>query len=1040
MAYLNRSILWLILGLGIMLVPDVSAQPTLSFKQLDTDIDLSNFRITKIYQDSKSFVWFGTDTGLYRYDGKKLKSYLDDLDVPPHLLPGVITDIIEDNEGNMWLSGYRLLYRYYPEKDSFSIIQPKYRGSGIYFQLLYVDSRGNHWLASNDHGLLRIDPQTHKVTSFTSEFKKEVSPGFVTKILEDSKGDLWFDYANGIYQYEWANNTLIYHPFREDGERILDERVISSIFEDSQQNLWVGATTGLFLFDRQNSKFIPYSLNDKVGAKASSVSEISEGPEGNLWLVVDGKGLKILNRYTKSIVSYPAHPTLPGKLRSNSITSILWDNQEGIFLGTWDAGAFYWNQHQKAFIKYEYFPMLSESISHASSFLERDDGEIWMTANGRLEVFDPDTETFSHQFNSQVASEITEAPNGQIWAGSWGNGLLQIDPDSPTKFRRFLSDPSSPGNLPGNSSNHVLIDYEGTLWVSVWLDGLYRYDPKDDQFIHLSLSHDDYGDKLGYTVTTMFEDHKHNLWLGTTENLLKINGEKGIDTVYYAPYCVDIYEDTEGILWLASNYGFHRLDPDLKQLKTWKKKDGLPHNQVGGILEDQDGNLWLSTGKGLSKFDPNSQAFRNYDAADGLPDDQFSSGACLKSSSGEMYFGSVSGFLRFHPDSIHDNPFVPNVNITDFRILNNQVPIQGSNGDTLAYPSPLREQISYAEEIYLNWQQNDISFEFASLNYFNPEKNQIRYRLQPYERDWIDTEGNNSSATYTNLDPGTYTFQVIGSNNDGVWNKEGASLKIYIIPPWWQTWIAYMLYTIALIGITFASYRWRTNSLRKQRQLLRKRVFEQTQEIRTEQKRSDELLLNILPATVAEELKLTGKTQPVFFEEVSIMFTDFKGFTNIVASIPGKKLVSELDDIFKVYDEIMDEVGLEKIQTVGDAYLAACGLPTPDPDHAKKCVLGAQKIIAFLDERNKHEGIKWQVRVGIHSGPITAGVIGKKKFSYDLFGDTINIAARIESSGEAGRINLSAYTYTLVKNDFVCEYRGKVNAKGKGELDMYFVS
>lgn len=233
--------------------------------------------------------------------------------------------------------------------------------------------------------------------------------------------------------------------------------------------------------------------------------------------------------------------------------------------------------------------------------------------------------------------------------------------------------------------------------------------------------------------------------------------------------------------------------------------------------------------------------------------------------------------------------------------------------------------------------------------------------------------------------------------------------------------------------------RWRTSSLRKQQKILEQTVDERTAEVVAEQKRSDELLLNILPVEVARELKEKGKTSPVFFKEVSILFADFKGFTNIVASISGEKLVQELDDIFKAYDDIVAEVGLEKIQTVGDAYLAACGLPTLDPDHARKCVLAGQRIIQYLEKRNQTHSIKWQVRLGIHSGSITAGVIGKKKFSYDLFGDTINIAARIESSGEAGRINVSAYTHDLIKEHFSCTYRGKIDAKGKGELDMYFV-
>lgn len=203
---------------------------------------------------------------------------------------------------------------------------------------------------------------------------------------------------------------------------------------------------------------------------------------------------------------------------------------------------------------------------------------------------------------------------------------------------------------------------------------------------------------------------------------------------------------------------------------------------------------------------------------------------------------------------------------------------------------------------------------------------------------------------------------------------------------------------------------------------------------------NEKLLHSILPIEVSKELQETGSVQPARFEDTTIFFSDFQGFTNIVASIPTKKLITELNEIFCEFDDIMDSEGIEKIQTVGDAYLAACGLPIPVSDHAVRCVRAAKKILIFLDKRNETHAIKWKIRIGLHSGPISAGVTGKKKFAYDIFGDTINTASRIESNGEEGKINVSAYTYDLIKGDFDCEYRGKINAKGKGELDMYFVA
>lgn len=267
---------------------------------------------------------------------------------------------------------------------------------------------------------------------------------------------------------------------------------------------------------------------------------------------------------------------------------------------------------------------------------------------------------------------------------------------------------------------------------------------------------------------------------------------------------------------------------------------------------------------------------------------------------------------------------------------------------------------------------------------------------------------------YQNLSDIRYTFCF--AKNDGEWK-----------------WIHFNA------SMPFGAEYFPTTELKARNQELERLIAQKTEDLRKEKEKTESLLHNILPHAIAKELLETGKTKPVRFEEVSILFSDFKEFTNIVGSIPTKKLIQELNEIFGEFDDIMDSEGIEKIQTIGDAYLAACGLPKEVPDHAERCVNAAKKMIAYLNQRNETSAIKWKIRIGIHSGPISAGIVGKKKFAYDIFGDTINIASRIETAGEEGRINVSAYTYDLIKDRFPCEYRGKINAKGKGDLDMYFV-
>lgn len=337
---------------------------------------------------------------------------------------------------------------------------------------------------------------------------------------------------------------------------------------------------------------------------------------------------------------------------------------------------------------------------------------------------------------------------------------------------------------------------------------------------------------------------------------------------------------------------------------------------------------------------------------------------------------------------------------------------------------------------------SDLRIEFGMNSFINPLKNRYSYWIEGLNHTWSDW----SAASFINLQGikgGNYTLHVKGINALGETAAE-STFRFYIKPPWYRSGYAYLLYASLLGLIIYLLMILNNKRLINKNNELEIKVNERTRELKQEKQKSDELLLNILPAEVAEELKRKGETTARQFEQVSVLFTDFVGFTTISEHLTPKELVSEIHYCFKAFDAIIEKNELEKIKTIGDAYLAVCGLPQADTKHALKVVQAAIDILDFMNmyqnERRQQQKEFFEIRIGIHSGPVVAGIVGMKKFAYDIWGDTVNTAARMEQTSEAGKINISGATYELVKKTFPCTYRGKIKAKNKGEIDMFFVN
>ena len=351
-----------------------------------------------------------------------------------------------------------------------------------------------------------------------------------------------------------------------------------------------------------------------------------------------------------------------------------------------------------------------------------------------------------------------------------------------------------------------------------------------------------------------------------------------------------------------------------------------------------------------------------------------------------------------------------------------------------------QENIFSLEQLIVDADNNMLSFKIAAPYYLKTDATEYQYIIDGLMTDWSKWDSKSEIGPFP-LPPGSYTLRVRARNILGTISTE-KTLTFSINPPFYKTWYFYLLYALVAVGLVWFFIRFREKSLKREQAILEEKVRLRTVQLAEQKEKTEELLLNILPHETAEELKSKGFATTRFYNMASVMFTDFKDFTKISETMKPTELIGELDSCFRKFDDIIEKYGLEKIKTIGDSYMCAGGIPKADDFNPIRITLAALEICQFMEERRKEKKViaPFEIRIGIHTGPITAGVVGKKKFAYDIWSDTVNTASRMESSGKVGKVNVSGTTYEFIKTYFECEHRGKVEAKNKGEIDMYFVT
>jgi ligand-binding sensor domain-containing protein/serine phosphatase RsbU (regulator of sigma subunit) len=811
------------------------SQRDLRVRRISLQEGLSQSRVPCILQDHKGFMWFGTQDGLNKYDGYAFKTYRPEPGNPNSLSGNDITSIFEDSRGMLWIGALGAgLNKFDREKEKFTHFRfqpgdPTSLSHDI-VRVIHEDRSGTLWIGTGD-GLNKFHRETGTFTRYPNITGDPSNLGHnrIRVIYEDRSGSFWIGTVNGLNKFHPETGAYTRYPGEPGHQRFSalgGSNQITAIHEDPSGEFWIGTLNGLRRFNPETGKYTVYRSNPAIPGSLGGnvIGGICEDRTGVLWIATVGGGLNTFDRRTGRFVQYRADPKNPGGLNSNRILSIYEDRSGSLWLGTTDNGINRFDREAGKFKHYRNDPDDANSLGYNSVFAIVEDrtGVLWIGTFGRgLDKFDRETGRFTHYRSNprnpgglcgDFITTLCEDGAGALWIGTRGTGLDKFNRETGT----FINYRGSAGDPSGLSSSIITALYEdsaGTLWVGTIGGGLNKFNRETGTFTAYPFGPNvpgNLGDGIIYSINEGKGDHAA-LWIGTrdgglnkyhpqTERFTSYPHDPGDPASLSSNIVMSIYQDPSGIVWAGTlGGGLNKFDPRKKACIHYREQDGLPNDVVYGILADETGCLWLSTNKGISKFDPRTGAFKNYTPADGLQSNEFNAVAYHKSQSGEMFFGGVNGFNAFYPHRVTDNKNIPPIVITDFQIFNKAVAIGGG--------SPLKKHIAESREITLSYQQNVFSFNFVALDYTIPQKNRYKYKMEGFDKDWVSTPASRRFASYTNLDPGEYVFRVKGSNNDGVWNEEGASVKIFITPPYWRTWWFQGFFIMLAIALTVIFYK-----------------------------------------------------------------------------------------------------------------------------------------------------------------------------------------------------------------------------------------
>jgi signal transduction histidine kinase/ligand-binding sensor domain-containing protein/AraC-like DNA-binding protein len=810
----TKSMRSLIAAIILLVSWNTVAAQSYRFDQLNVAQGLSQNTVNAILKDHRGYIWVGTNDGLNQYNGYSFQVFRNKNTNANSLTSNKVLTLTEDQNGLLWIGTASGLCTYDPQQNQFipvSLPGPaKKTNGGQYIRTVYEDRSGRIWAGTLDG---RLCVKEKSSASFLKVRFSHLTVSDVSAICEDQSGTIWVgtDQA-GLYYLEAGEEAWQFLPI---GALKAKGDLAKSIVEDSMGRLWVGTQgEGLFRISADRSGIRHYNAEQTPGLQNNLVKGLTFGPHGNLWVATDGGGLSIfdLNKETVKHVGYD--PYDPQSVASDAAYALFKDNEGLVWVGTFDGGVSIFNPNHKAFHHIGRSLVTGKGLNHRSvlSFLEDKHGDIWIgTDGGGLNIWTPGSGDFrslgkADGVNSKVITSLCEDQAGQIWIGTYRGGLQRFNPKT-RALESFQHQAGQQGSIRNDNVWSLLPHNENHLWVGT-LAGLDRLNLVTGTFEHWTTKSQSGEEAYAERVTALYRGASGRVWVGG-KGVRYVSKDSETLQPLVTPVSSSLnqfdsrafLEDAKGRLWVGTEGGglFVR-SPDGLEIQNYTMADGLPSNAIHTLYEGEEGAVWMSTNKGLSRVwlegkngIPN---FRNYCKQDGLQSNQFSYNAGLQTRGGHLYFGGINGFNYFNPYVIQDNPHAPEAAITGLKLYDQYVNPGGED-------SPLTSPISQTEELVLSHQQSQLfALDFTALGYTSSEKNQYAYKLEGFLDEWSYI-GDRRSVSFTNLNAGTYTFQVKAANNDGVWNSEPASLRIVIKPPFWRTPWAYASYVLISILLLF---------------------------------------------------------------------------------------------------------------------------------------------------------------------------------------------------------------------------------------------